>query len=294
MLSPHLFGYFLALMAAVSWAVAPVLYRRGVDRISYSGLGALRCNGYLVSAALFLFLTMGPSAFAPLPAVTMAKIFACSVLWLVMGDFFYFSSLHKLGVSISVPVTSSYPLMVVPAAWIFLGEPAKPMVLVAAVLIVAGLVLLSPHKQDRNGKRQVLGGLVASFLAMSCWTFGMITNKVLMQTVPVPQLEWWRSVSITLGSWVLFYILERCRGAGSISRGPMVEMALAGALGLTVGNLFMTYAFGLAPVDAVVCIVSIRPFLAALFATLFLGEKLTPRLAGGIILVFIGVMTITF
>ncbi len=64
MLSPHLFGYFLALMAAVSWAVAPVLYRRGVDRISYSGLGALRCNGYLVSAALFLFLTMGPSAFA--------------------------------------------------------------------------------------------------------------------------------------------------------------------------------------------------------------------------------------
>ena len=51
MQSPHLFGYFLALMAAVSWAVAPVLYRRGVDRISYSGLGALRCNGYITSAA---------------------------------------------------------------------------------------------------------------------------------------------------------------------------------------------------------------------------------------------------
>jgi len=294
MQSPHLFGYFLALMAAVSWAVAPVLYRRGVDLISYSGLGALRCNGYITSAALFLFLTMGPSAFAPLPAATMAKIFVCSVLWLVLGDFFYFSSLHKLGVSISVPITSSYPLMVVPAAWIFLGEPAKPMVFVAAALIVAGLVLLSPRKEDQNEKRQAFSGLAASFLAMSCWTFGMITNKVLMQTVPVPQLEWWRSVSITLGSWILFFFLERFRGAASIPRGPMVEMALAGALGLTVGNLFMTYAFGLAPVDAVVCIVSIRPFLAALFATLFLGEKLTPRLAGGIVLVFVGVMTITF
>ena len=287
------FGYFLALMAAVSWAVAPVLYRRGVDRISYSGLGALRCNGSIVSAALFLFLTMGPSAFMPLPVGTLLKVFTCSVLWLVMGDFFYFASLHKLGVSISVPVTSSYPLMVVPASWIFLGEPANPMVLLAAVLIVAGLILLSPHKGDPKRKRQVLGGLVASFLAMSCWTFGMITNKVLMQTIPVPQLEWWRAVSVALGSWMLFFLLERGRGVGNLSRVVMVEMALAGALGLTVGNLFMTYAFGLAPVDVIVCIVSIRPFLAALFATLFLGEKLTPRLAGGIILVFIGVMTIT-
>ncbi|NLO56135.1 MAG: DMT family transporter, partial [Thermovirga sp.] len=146
---------------------------------------------------------------------------------------------------------------------------------------------------DPKRKRQVLGGLVASFLAMSCWTFGMLTNKVLMQTIPVPQLEWWRAVSVALGSWMLFFLLERGRGVGNLSRVVMVEMALAGALGLTVGNLFMTYAFGLAPVDVIVCIVSIRPFLAALFATLFLGEKLTPRLAGGIILVFIGVMTIT-
>ncbi|HPE91381.1 MAG TPA: EamA family transporter, partial [Synergistales bacterium] len=94
-------------MAAVTWAVAPILYRRGVERISYSGLGALRCTGYIISAALFLFFAMGPSAFAPLAAGTMARIFVYSVLWLVMGDFFYFSALHKLGVSIAVPVTSS-------------------------------------------------------------------------------------------------------------------------------------------------------------------------------------------
>ncbi|HNT72645.1 MAG TPA: DMT family transporter [Methanothrix sp.] len=287
-------GYFLAFMAAVTWAVAPILYRRGVERISYSGLGALRCTGYIISAALFLFFAMGPSAFAPLAAGTMARIFVYSVLWLVMGDFFYFSALHKLGVSIAVPVTSSYPLLVVPASWIFLGEPASPMVFAAAVLIVAGLILLSPREDNPEGKRQVFGGLLVSFLAMSCWTFGMITNKVLMQTIPVPQLEWWRAVSVTTGSWIMFFLLERARGVANVSRVAMTEMAIAGALGLTVGNLFLTYSYSLAPVDVVVCIASIRPFLAALFATLFLRERLTPRLAGGIVLVFVGVMAISF
>jgi hypothetical protein len=45
----------------------------------------------------------------------------------------------------------------------------------------------------------------------------------------------------------------------------MTEMAIAGSAGLTVGNLFLTYSYSLAPVDVVVCIASIRPFLAALF-----------------------------
>lgn len=101
-------------------------------------------------------------------------------------------------------------------------------------------------------------------------------------------------MSVTTGSWIMFFLLERARGVANVSRVAMTEMAIAGALGLTVGNLFLTYSYSLAPVDVVVCIASIRPFLAALFATLFLRERLTPRLAGGIVLVFVGVMAISF
>lgn len=292
--SAQILGYFLAFMAALTWAVAPVLYRRAFNHVSYAGLGALRCPGYLVSAALFLFFTMGASAFAPLGMWPMAKVFAFSIIWLVLGDFFYFSALHKLGVSIAVPVTSAYPLIVVPASWIFLGEPASPMVLAAAVLIVAGLILLSPRGEDREGRRQMIGGLVVSVLAMSCWTFGMLTNKVLMQSIPVPQLEWWRAVSVTIGSWGMYVLLDKARGVKHVPAVALAEIWIAGALGLTVGNLFLTYSLSLAPVDVVACIASIRPFLAALFATLFLREKLTLRIAGGIVLVFAGVITISF
>lgn len=286
-------GYTLAFLAAVSWAVAPVMYRRGVDHVSYAGLGAVRCSGYIATTAFFLLFTMGPGAFAIPDMKTLALIFVCSLVWIVLGDFFYFSALHKLGVSICVSITSAYPLLVVPASWIFLGERVNPMVFGAAILIVAGLVLLSPKSGSEEGKRQIRSGLVVAFLAMACWTFGILTNKILMQKMPVPQLEWWRAISVTIGSWVMFFLVDRAKGLGKISSRAFVEMGIAGALGLAVGNLLFTYSISFTPVDIVACIASVRPFLSAVFATFVLKERLTPRLAGGIVLVVGGVIAIT-
>lgn len=286
-------GYTLAFLAAVSWAVAPVMYRRGVDHVSYAGLGAVRCSGYIATTAFFLLFTMGPGAFAIPDTKTLALIFVCSLVWIVLGDFFYFSALHKLGVSICVSITSAYPLLVVPASWIFLGERVNPMVFGAAILIVAGLVLLSPKSGSEEGKRQIRSGLVVAFLAMACWTFGILTNKILMQKMPVPQLEWWRAISVTIGSWVMFFLVDRAKGLGKISSRAFVEMGIAGALGLAVGNLLFTYSISFTPVDIVACIASVRPFLSAVFATFVLKERLTPRLAGGIVLVVGGVIAIT-
>lgn len=286
-------GYTLAFFAAVSWAVAPVMYRRGVDHVSYAGLGAVRCSGYIATTALFLFFTMGPLAFVLPDPRTLALIFGCSLVWIVLGDFFYFSALHKLGVSICVSITSAYPLLVVPASWIFLGERVSPVVFGAAILIVAGLVLLSPKGGSVEGRRQIRSGLVVAFLAMGCWTFGILTNKVLMQMMPVPQLEWWRAISVTIGSWVMFLLVDKAKGLGKISFRAFVEMGIAGALGLAVGNLLFTYSISFTPVDIVACIASVRPFLSSVFATLVLKERLTPQLAGGIILVAGGVIAIT-
>lgn len=290
-------GYTLAFLAAVSWAAAPVLYRRGVDHVSYAGLGAVRCSGYIATTALFLLFTMGPGAFVLPDLRTLAMVSGCSLVWIVLGDFFYFSALHKLGVSICVSITSAYPLLVVPASWIFLGERVNPVVFGAAILIVAGLIILSPKGDGgEEGKRQIRSGLIAAGLAMACWTFGILTNKMLTQMMPVPQLEWWRAVSVTIGSWAMFFMVDRSKGLvslGKVSLRAFVEMGVAGALGLAVGNLLFTYSLSFTPVDIVACIASVRPFLSAIFATLVLRERLTPRLAGGIMLVVGGVIAIT-
>lgn len=286
-------GFGLALLSAVVWAFAPVLYRRGIDQLSYTALGAIRTLGSTLTAGTFLFFTLGKGAFAPPPLPLLAAVFGGSVIWLVAGDLFYFASLHRLGVALGVPISSAYPLLAVPAAWIFLGEPASPVVFGAAVLIVAGLVLLSPRPERKNrstlSRRDFRVGVTYAFLCMSCWTFGIISNRLFMDRLPIPQLEWWRSVSVLCGSWLLFWIRDR-KGFPKVSSGGVLfEAMLAGALGLTLGNLLFTYSQKFIAVDLATCAASARPFFSAAFAALFLGERLTPRLVSGIALVAAGV-----
>lgn len=290
-------GISLALAAAAVWAVAPVLYRRGVERVSYTGLGAFRCVGYLLSAGLYLLAVRGPSGFVPLPWRDLLPAMVSGVIWLVAGDLCYFAALHKLGVTVGVPVTSAFPVVVVMASWVFLDEPVHLSVFLAAACTVLGIYLLSPRGEGSEGSqpRDFRRGLVFALGTVLCWCFGVITNKLLIRDIPIPVLEWWRAVAITAASWLAFVLTDRTwrQQIRALTPSSLGEMALAGALGLTVGNLLYTYSLRLIPVSLATCVACARPFLAALFAVLVLREHLSSRLVSGIGLVAAGVLVMS-
>lgn len=290
-------GISLALAAAAVWAVAPVLYRRGVERVSYTGLGAFRCVGYLLSAGLYLLAVRGPSGFVPLPWRDLLPAMVSGVIWLVAGDLCYFAALHKLGVTVGVPVTSAFPVVVVMASWVFLDEPVHLSVFLAAACTVLGIYLLSPQGEGSEGSqpRDFRRGLVFALGTVLCWCFGVITNKLLIRDIPIPVLEWWRAVAITAASWLAFVLTDRTwrQQIRALTPSSLGEMALAGALGLTVGNLLYTYSLRLIPVSLATCVACARPFLAALFAVLVLREHLSSRLVSGIGLVAAGVLVMS-
>lgn len=284
------FGILLALAAATTWAIAPVLYRRAVESMSYITVNAVRCIGFLLSAALYLLVTMGPQGFlVVLPPKAMLLTLSTSILWLVLGDLLYLAAIHRLGVSICVPFTSSYPLIVMPAAWLVLGEPLQPIIAMSAVAVVAGLVLLAPREEGAY-HGAVRSGLVMAFVAMCCWTVGILATRVLMLEIPIPLLEWWRAVGVCAASWILFFLRESPRVLQNVPKRAIIEVIVAGVLGLTLGDLFYTYSMQGISVTMATCIASVRPFLAALFAWLVLREKLSARKVWGIALVAGGVM----
>jgi len=286
-------GFSLAFMAALIWAIAPVLYRRAINHVSYYGLGAIRCIGYIICAGGFLLATMGSGSFSFPGMKLFIMIFLCSNVWLVLGDFLYFASLHRLGVSLCVPITSAYPLLAVPASWIFLKTPFNSIVLVAAALIVLGVILLSHRGRSPEHMAPSVSGIFLAFLTMCCWTFGIITNRYLLDAIPAPQLEWWRAVSVTVGSWLLFMAMDNASNLKKLSLQNIAEMSLAGALGLAVGNLLFTYSFKFINVDIATCIASLRPFIAAIFAFFILKERLTKAKMAGISLVTAGIILIS-
>ena len=288
-------GLLLAFAAAAVWAVAPVLYRRCVDRVSYTGLGAFRCIGYLASAGLYLLAVQGPSGFVPLPWKVLLPAMGAGVVWLVLGDLCYFAALHKLGVTVGVPVTSSFPVVVVMASWFFLDEPVHLSVFLAAACTVLGIYLLSPRGPEAQKPTDFRRGMLFALGTILCWCFGIITNKLLIRDIPIPMLEWWRAVAITAASWLAFVLTDRTwkHQVRALTLSSLGEMVLAGALGLTVGNLLYTYSLRTIPVSLATCIACARPFLAALFAVFVLRERLSSQLLSGIGLVVAGVLVMT-
>lgn len=295
-------GWMLALGATVIWAFTPVLYRRSGEHFSVWGINAVRCIGYLATAGLYLAMTEGARALlSPPSGEQLFAIIAGGVVWLVVGDAFFFAALNRLGVAVTSAVTSAYPLLAVPVSCLFLGESFHLSLLFAAALIGGGLYLVAPREDGTEALRNRTGMFFA-FAAMVCWLAGLVSCKVSANVLPVAEIEWWRALGVTGVSWLVFLLREGRFGAGSAVpsglRGAPASAVLwtvaAGALSLTVGNLLFTGS--LTAISAVVAtnIVSIRPFLSALFGALLLRERLTPRLLGGIGLVVSGVAAMSF
>lgn len=296
-------GWILALAATVIWAFTPVLYRRSGEHLSVWGINAVRSIGYLVTAGLYLAATGGPGMLlSPPPGELLFSIVAGGLIWLVVGDAFFFAALNRLGVAVTSAVTSAYPLLAVPVSCLLLGESFHLSLLLAAVLIGGGLLLVAP----REGGTEALcsrTGMFFAFAAMVCWLAGLVSCKVSADVLPVAEIEWWRALGVAGVSWVIQLAREvhSTKGARPVSelfrrvpRSVVLATVLAGALSLTVGNLFFTASLQNISAAVATNIASLRPFLSALFGALLLRERLTPRLLGGIGLVVSGVAAMSF
>ena len=289
-MSSEVLGYLSATGAALTWALAPVMYRLFIDRLSYNAINAVRSLGYLASAALYLLVMEGPEGFVlPRDPQLLWAIMAMGVVWFVMGDLLWFACLHRLGASVSSVVFSSVPLLAVPGAWFFLGQVPSWGVVMAAFLIVSGLLVLNLRGQVAP-VGTIRGGLLFALGAMLTGLAGTLTNAWFVQRMPVPQIEFWRAVSVTVISWGILAGVGDWRSVRSASWKCLGGTVAAGALSLTVGNLFWSYALHYVAVGVATCISATKPFVTTIFAALFLGERITPRLVGGMALVVGGVL----
>ena len=102
-------GIPFALASAFSWASSTILVRVGLRRLSPIGANIFRLY---VASALFLiiFALTGNLGVFKLPARLLVLAFISAQFGFVIGDYFYFNALKRMGVSRTVPITSTYPL----------------------------------------------------------------------------------------------------------------------------------------------------------------------------------------
>ncbi|ASJ09068.1 permease [Thermococcus siculi] len=281
-------GVLAALTSAVSWAASTIFIKVGMRDKSPVAVNIIRL--YIVSIIFaVIFLLNGTfSQVATLPSKLLLVAFVSSLFGFVIGDYFYFHALNMMGVSRTVPITSTYPLWAILWAFLFLGRRISPQVIIGAVLVVTAIVVVrkAEEKEHVNPK-----GFVFAILAPISWSLAILMMDWLTGYMDVLALAGLRMMSAALGISVLLprYLLELKR----VTRRELGILTGAAVSGLLIGQYLFVYSVNAVGSQIAAPVSAINPIIASALAILLLKEPPNRRILEGLILAVIGVILIS-
>jgi DME family drug/metabolite transporter len=295
-------GELAALGAAISWAIAPILYRNALVNTNPISANIIRCvtNGIVLTVFLVAFGLTG--ILASLPPWVLIFTVISGAIGLGVGDTLYMWGIKILGISRAVPLASTYPLFgLIWATWL-LGQPLSVITLTGAAIILLGIWLLSRKNHAETTKHKgklVLLGVVASLGTAVIWSISLTMMNIVVSSGVVGldtnyAIVTLRIASIAVLLTVFSPFIDKGHGFLKISKKVIVLLCAGGLIANGLGWLLMNYSFLFTSETAAVPISSTSPLFAALAGFLFFREKATLlpilgviSIVAGIILIFI-------
>lgn len=295
-------GELAALGAAISWAIAPLFYKKALVNTNPISANIVRCltNGFVLVVLLF---SMGKAGvLLSLPAWALILTVISGIIGLGVGDTLYMVGLKSIGVSRAVPLSSTYPLFSLIWAVFLLGQPLSSLALVGAVFILTGIWLLSKQKSENlksNSKNRVmLIGISASLITAIVWSISLALMDIVVSESAASTLDanyalvTLRMAAVALFSLTIAGFVDKERGFAKISRKGVFLLCVGGLIANGLGWVLMNYSFILIPQTQAVPISSTSPLFAALAGFLFFRENVTARVAVGALAIVFGIVLV--
>jgi uncharacterized membrane protein len=233
--------------------------------------------------------------FVPLSSVTVASM----LIFVAVGFFqpgltrlLAYKGIDALGVAITDPIRASTPLFSAMMAIVFLGEQITLPIVVATLMIIAGITCLS----WRSGSMRLAGSAVYLWYPIAASALAgatQVVRKFGMAAVPHPFLA--AAVTATSSfvvSILTLWYVEKSRETWKMNRQCFWWFLFAGVT-ISIGMVCIYYALDLGKVSVVIPIASTGPFFSLILAAIFLRdvERVTPRIVvsaamivGGVVL----------
>lgn len=295
-------GEFAALGAAISWAVAPILYRKALTNASPVSANIVRC---VTNAAVLVVILAGlglTGTLTSLPVQVVAVVVMSGIIGLGVGDTLYMVGLKSVGVARAVPLAATYPLFSLLWATLLLGEPVTAAAVAGTIVILLGIWLLSRERGDSTihfRGSAVARGVAASLLTAVVWSVSitLMDFAVTMPSVVSGLGVNYAVVTVRIAGMALLMtalapLLDRKHGFLKLSWRTVALLCVGGLVANGLGWLLMNYSFLNIAVSQAVPISSTTPLFSTLAGFLFFREKLTRDNTLGAVLVVAGVVLI--
>jgi drug/metabolite transporter (DMT)-like permease len=291
-LTPHLLGSLASLGSAAVWAGISVLVRQVPSSVSPLALNIIRSavGGLLLLPPVWLTGGVGDLAGAPLE-IHLILVFSV-VTAFGFGDSLFFESARRIGVARSLPVAMSYPLLTTAFAGLFLGERITPWLVVGTILTVLGVCLIGlAAPEQARAPAAARGGLTLALLAAVSWAASAASLKPAADHLDPMAASAFRMLAAALllgptpwgrGTW------RSALASGTAGRRRLLAI---GVLSAATSVLFVA---GIRWAGAAVAAVmtSTAPLFGIPLACIFLGERVTSRIALGAALTVLGIILV--
>ncbi len=297
-MSENLLGQVCALLTAVVWAFAVVLFKTSGEKIPPLALNIFKNTvGMVCLVVTLLCLGDGFSSLWELPPDDVVILAISGVIGIALADTFFLHGLNLVGVGIISIVECLYSPSVLLASYLFLGEKLAAIHYIGGALVLTSILLSTGHAPPMNRtRRQVTLGVAFGSLSMAMMAVGIVLFKPIVAEQHFP-LIWAVLIRMFFSTAVLacFATISRKRRLyWSVFRPSRTWwMSVTGSfLGAYVSMVLWMAGFVYAQTAIVAILNQTSVIFGLILATVLLKEVFTKRKFVAVTLAVTGVLII--
>ncbi len=279
-------GEVSAIMAALFWSIAAVLYKIGLKDMKPFPAIMVRTTAAL--GFMFILNILLHSYDLTIPLMAFLFLSLGGLLRLFLGGYLYFRGLEYASVSRVLPMIFTFPLFTMVLSWLILKEAIGPGVVMGTILIVLGILVLSREKASGSEKNPKLGVLF-TLMAAVCYAFSIIASRAGLYYV---EPLWGAFISLPIPMMTMFVLFSLDKGpaaAFKLDKRSSLVLALGGIFGMGLGSYMFFVSLTNIGTAQATSLSSVTPLFSSILAVKFLGERVTFQLLLGILITIAGV-----
>jgi drug/metabolite transporter (DMT)-like permease len=284
-------GETAALVAALAWAVASVIWARAGRSIHPIDLNLFK--GVIGSFLLLATLAFQGSLFVSVELRAVLLLGVSGAVGIGLGDTAYFEAINCLGARRALLLMMLAPPLAGLTAWAFLGERlgADAWGGIALTILGVGWVITERYAAADGRPSRLLRGVGMGFLAAVAQVAGAVLSRAAFtQTAVTPLMSALLRMAAACLILVVWVLVSRSRGRRTIERSRRVWgiTTLAAVIGTYVGISLQQFAFKYTDTGVAQTLLSTSP-LFILPIAVWMGERVSLRAAAGVVIALLGI-----
>ena len=285
-----------ALLAAFSWALAVILFRKSGETVHPVAL-----NMFKNTLAFVLFLptmwVMGETLFRDVPGEEYALLILSGILGIGLSDTLFFMSLNRIGAGLSAIVDCLYSPFIIGLSVLWLGEVLNGVQILGVFMIVSAVLVVSQKKSVKGiSRKALLMGILFGALAMASLAVSIVMVIQLLKRSPLLWVTEIRLIGGIISMIAVILIFPRRRAIiGSLLSIKGWFYTVSGSfVGAYLAMLFWLTGMKYALASVAAALNQTSNILVFIFAAWLLKERITAQKLVGIVVGVSGTLLVTF